>query len=41
MAQLGETAFALLLLISLGAVAAGAIYLLVVLIKEWRSGDLW
>jgi hypothetical protein len=38
---IAESAFAVLLCVSLGAVTAGATYLLVMLIKEWRSGDLW
>jgi hypothetical protein len=41
MVLVSESALAILLWISLGAVAAGATYLLVMLIKEWRSGDLW
>jgi hypothetical protein len=38
---IGQLAFTLLLLVSLGGVATGALYLVVILIKEWRSGDLW
>ena len=36
-----EALFTLALWGSVGAVAAGAAYLLVILLKEWRAGDLW
>lgn len=36
-----EALFTVALWGSLGGVSLGAVYLLVVLVREWRDGDLW
>lgn len=39
--QIPLSIFVIALWASLGAVAAGALYLLVVLLKEWARKELW
>jgi len=39
--QLPEPLFTLMIWAAVVAVAAGALYLLWVLIREWRQGNLW
>jgi hypothetical protein len=41
MVLIGESALSLLLWVSLAAVGAGATYLVVFLVKEWRAKKLW